>query len=138
MARRNYYRGKYKLSKAEFLSAKYYALRYHEWKDEYERLLVSAEAASPPMDRDGSGGGNTEESQVENTAIKMAELSKKFTAVEEAAMAAGKELYPWILEAVTGEDITYDYLVLHKDIPCGRDMFYARRREFYYYLSKKI
>lgn len=51
--------------------------------------------------------------------------------IEEAAMEADKELYPYILRAVT-MGIPYEYL----EVPAGRRKFYEARRKFFYILSK--
>ena len=47
-------------------------------------------------------------------------------------------IYPWILEGVTTDYATYRYLRDSKKIPCGKKMYYERRRKFYYLMSKKI
>ena len=51
-----------------------------------------------------------------------------------ADMAADPELYSYILKAVT-EGTTFVVLKSLYGIPCERDMFYDRRRKFYWVLS---
>ena len=47
MARRNCYTGKYKLTKEQYQSAKYYAQRYMEWLTRYNQLKDSVAAIVP-------------------------------------------------------------------------------------------
>lgn len=62
-------------------------------------------------------------------------LSDYMRMVEQSAMAADPELYSYILKAVT-EDLTFGTLKSLYDIPCERDMFYDRRRKFYWVLDR--
>ena len=68
----------------------------------------------------------------------MAELSKKIATVEETAKEAGGEIAEWILKGVTIENATFNYLKMVTGIPCERDMYYERRRKFYWLISQKI
>ena len=54
--------------------------------------------------------------------------------IERSAMDADVYLYDYILKAVTG-GLSYTYLKLKLDIPCGKDMFYDRYRKFFWLLS---
>jgi hypothetical protein len=56
--------------------------------------------------------------------------------VEKAAMNADKDLFVYILKAVT-EDLSYNYLKSRLEIPCGKDMYYDRYRKFFWLLSKE-
>lgn len=134
MARKNNYTGKYKLNKAEYLSAKYYALRYNEWVGEYNDLKDSLGAAG----LDGMPHGTTVGQPTERLAMRREELSRRIKLVEDTVMEADSELYKYILKAVTNEDVTFHNLKLFMQIPCQKDMFYDRRRRFYWLLSKKI
>ena len=46
--------------------------------------------------------------------------------------------HQYLLKAVTEENVTFKYLKTVMNIPCEKDMFYDRRRKFYFLLSKKI
>ena len=74
----------------------------------------------------------------QNLAIRRAELRNKCELIEMTAVEADAELYQYILKAVTNEGITYNYLKMVCNIPCGKDMYYDRRRKFYWLLSQKI
>jgi len=61
-------------------------------------------------------------------------LSDYMRMVEQSAMAADPELYSYILKSIT-ENLTFVVLKSVYGIPCERDMFYDRRRKFYFVLS---
>ena len=82
----------------------------------------------------GSGSSN----ETEALAIRRMELKKKIETIEQTAIEADAELYPYILKAVTNEWATFRYLKDSLGMPCEKDMFYERRRKFYYLMSKKI
>ena len=67
-------------------------------------------------------------------AIQRKLLSDYIGMVEQAAVCADPELYSYILRAVT-EGTTFVVLKSLYGIPCERDMFYDRRRKFYWVLS---
>lgn len=134
MARRNSYSGKYKLTKAEYLSAKYYALRYNDWYAEYhlKRDTVGSMAVDG-MPHNANGGNPTEK-----LALRRTELKKRLEIIEESAKEASPELSRYLLKAVTNEDISYNNLKMFLNIPCGKTLYYDIRRRFYWILSKKI
>ena len=134
MARRNSYTGKYKISKHEYLNAYHYAMRYDEWRAEYNSLSDNSKAITYTELPHGSGMGDP-------TALygqRRAELAAKMGNVEEAAKTADPELSDYILYAATHEGVTFEYLQAEKKIPCSRNTYYDRRRKFYYHLSKAI
>ena len=134
MARRNIYTGKYKLSKHEYLKAYHYAMCYRDWKKEYDALADTARAIGYD---DMPHGSNTKDLTAE-AAEKRLELAVKISMIEQTVMEAEPEIYETLLLAVTTEGISFDYLKSAKQIPCGREMYYERRRKFYYLLNKKI
>ena len=135
MARRNYYTGKYELSKEEYLSAKYYAQRYMEWLTRYNSLKDSVAAIVSDDMPHGKGGISD---TTERLATERAELKTKIEKIEDAAREADSELGHYLLLMAVTPGMTYDTLVAAHNMPCGKDMFYDRRRKFYWLLSKKI
>lgn len=132
---RNYYTGKYALDKHELLSAIHYALRYRKWKDEYKTLADTSKAISYEGDRVQTSGGYD---PTETAGMRMAELSGKIALIEQTAKETDPDLYEWILQGVTEDWATYKYLSTIKGIPCGKDVYFNRRRKFYYLLTRKI
>lgn len=135
MARRNSYRGKFKMTKEQYLSAKYFSLRYNEWKLEYADLCDTSRAITYS---DMPNGSMSTESPVELAAIRLEAIGSNIRLIEQTAEEAAGGLYPYLLKAVTNEGITFNALKMLEDIPCERDMYYRIRRKFYYLLSKKI
>lgn len=133
MARKTSYTGKYKLTKNEFLYAKHYALRYKDWKRQYNALHDTSRA----IVSDGMPHSHFTGSLTEEAAIKAARLDEKMQKVEDAALEADPDIYSWILQAVTEEGVCYQTL-RNRGLCCGRRMFYERRRKFYYLLAQKI
>lgn len=133
--RRNYYTGKYALDVISFLHAKYYALKYKRWRDEYDALADSSRAITYDGDgAQGSDGMNV----VERNGIRRAELAKKMEVIEQTAIEVDAQMYPWILQGVTDDFATFTYLKMMKGMPCSRNTYYNLRRKFYFLLDKKI
>ena len=133
--RRNYYTGKYALDKHEFLHAKYYALRYRKWKDEYEALADPSTGIRYDTDKVQTSGG------YDSTAAngeRRAELAKKIELIEKTVEETDNELAQWLVKGVTEEYATYNYLRNNLNMPCGDQKYYRMKRRFYYLLSQKI
>lgn len=126
---------KYEISKHRFLELYHFCMQYQEWKNElkYEKDTVKCIANTEGIH--GSGGSG---SATERLVIRRMKLLEKCEMVEQTAIEADPELYRYILEGVTAEYATYKYLRQVEGIPCGRTMYYDRRRKFYWLLSKKI
>ncbi len=132
MATKTEYTGKYKISKFDYGFAKWYSLKYNEWLEEYNALKDSVKSMSYGEIHGSKVGNPTEE-----LATKRAELRNKMLKVENAAFDAGGDIAEYLLIAVTNEDMTYEQLE-RKGMPCGRTLFYDKRRKYYYLLSKEI
>ena len=125
---------KYNISKHRFRELYYFCLQYQEWLDELKYKtddVSSVEITNMPTSH------NTN-SNVERLALRRAQLEEKCKILEQTAIEADPELYQYILKAVTNEGISYNYLKMVMNIPCGKKMWYDRRRKFYYLLSEKI
>ncbi|RHR51959.1 hypothetical protein DWX10_16200 [Clostridium sp. AF18-27] len=125
--------GKYGISKNRFRELYYWCLQYNEWRDElkYKTSTVGAmEITGMPA---AHGGGDA----TQQLAMHRAELEQNCRLIEQTAIEADPEIYQYIIKAVTDEDITYRYLKTIMDIPCGKDMYYDRRRKFFWLLNQK-
>jgi len=126
------HKNKWYISPRVFKYALNYALMYNEWKEEYEAIGgISA------INQDGLPHGHSTESQVESDAIRAAELFRKLNLIDMTILEAASDIHEWIKLAVTNDWATFPVLKA-MGMPCERDMFYNRRRRFYYLLSKKI
>lgn len=120
------------LPKYRYLELRYFALQYPWWKKEYSELS-SGVAGKNPSDLYLNGSKLVD--RTAELAIKRKGLSDKIRMVEQAAIESDTELYNYILKAVT-EGATFVTLKAMYQMPCERDMFYDRRRKFYWLLSK--
>lgn len=127
-------KNKYWISKHRFLEISHHCMQYNEWKDEYRTL----ENQSPKgVDYDGMPHGTDVGNPTETIGMRMAELKTKIERIESVAKEADPVLAKYILKAVTNEDVTFNYLKQFMDIPCEKDMYYDRRRKFYWLMSRK-
>ena len=92
MARRNSYRGKFKMTKEQYLSAKYFSLRYNEWKLEYADLCDTSRAITYS---DMPNGSMSTESPVELAAIRLEAIGSNIRLIEQTAEEAAGGLYPY-------------------------------------------
>lgn len=124
---------KYGISKNRFRELYYWCLQYKEWKDELKYktdTMKSIEVTGMPSVHDT--GDLTQQ-----LAMRRQQIEENCRVIEQTAMAAGPDIYPYLLKGVTDEEITYRYLKTVMGIPCGKDMYYDRRRKFYWMLNKR-
>lgn len=121
---------KYRINKHRHYELKHFCLQYPEWK----RIYYSGPAISSSMHNTrfkNSGHGDP----TANRAIYNTLYLDRIQLIEKIAKETDKELYEYILKAVT-EGLSYTYLKTKMGIPCGRDMYYDRYRRFFWLLSK--
>lgn len=128
-------KNKYYISKHAFYAAYHFAMQYSEWKIEYERLMSSA-VRGIDYEKDNTSG-SFEGDSTSRIAMKTAPLKQNLDLINQLAVIAGEDLSNYILQAVTIEGVTYNYL-RQRGMPCSKNEFYLRRRMFYYYLSQHL
>ena len=120
------------ISKHRYYELKHFCLQYPEWK---RKTLEKTYLQSSYMIKT-EGAIQTE--FVDKTFEKAAasdEYQRNMDIVKDACSKADPELSKYLLEAVT-EGVTYDYLKMIRNIPCGRSKFYKAYRLFFCYLDK--
>lgn len=125
---------KYNITKHRFAELYHFCMQYPEWKDELNYKtdnINSIDISDMPVNHNNV-------SNVEKLALRRLQLESKCKIIEQTAIEADPELYQYILKAVTNEGISYNYLKMIMNIPCGKNVWYDRRRKFYYLLSEKI
>ena len=124
-------REKYGISKHRFRELYYWCLQYNEWKDElkYKSDAVKCIEISD-MPASHSSGDSTQQ-----LAMRRVQLEQNCRLIEQTAIEADPDIYQYLLKAVTDENVTYRYLRLVMGMPCGKDMYYDRRRKFYWLLN---
>ena len=123
----------YFLPREEYLTALHFALRYPLWCEELRTDPDTSRAIRYDGDRVQTSGGSD---MTAETAMRRKIIADKKKLVEETAMAAGKEIYPFLLKGVTG-GFTF-WQLKQQGLPCEKDMYYDRRHKFYYLLAQKI
>ena len=124
---------KYGISKNRFWELYYWCLQYGEWKDElkYKTDTVGAMEITD-MPTSHNPGNSTQQ-----LAIRRTVLEQSCQLIEQTAIEADTDIYQYLLKAVTQDDVTYRYLKMIMGMPCGRNMYYDRRRKFYWLLDKR-
>lgn len=122
----------YGISKYRYRELKAFCLQYPEKKEQLSYGLTSVAG-------DGSGRSGKIGRPTELQAMHNEHYSKDVMIIEQAAVAASANIYPWILASVT-EDLNYKELLGHTSLGpvpiCEKD-FYGVRRLFYSILDKK-
>ena len=118
------------IDRDRYLELKYIARQYDKYVRE-EKKLRRGEV-------DKLTGGNQTWKQPDptgNAAIGIAMKSKadRIRAIEEAAQAAGAEIYAWLIRCVTRGE-TWEKM----RPPCGSAQFYAARRRFFVELDARL
>ena len=125
---------KYEISTHRFMQLYYHCLQYNEWKAELEAkcdTMRSINVYEAPI-------SHRHADATQKLAMHRLELINKCELLERTAMEADATIGSYILKAVTNEDVTYNYLKMRCGIPCGKDMYYDRRKKFYWLLSQKL
>lgn len=122
----------YKISHYKALELRYFCLQYPEWKKLYREMNLDA----PAISYDGIHVQNTQANKVEDTAIRLKDLSYKIRLVEETVHLTSPEMEKWLLKGVTTET-NYHELFFSDGIPCCEKQYYILRRKFFWLLSKE-
>lgn len=124
---------KYGISKNRFKELYYWCLQYDEWKDELKYKMDTVRSVEiTDMPASHQNGDATQ-----HLAIRRAELDHNCKLIEQTINETDPELSQYLMKAVTDENITYRYLKMIMGIPCCKDVYYDRRRKFYWLLSQK-
>lgn len=129
-------KNKYWISKHRFYEICHHCYQYGEWKDEVAMLndvsVKGLDYDKPPADPNAIGDATA------NIATRMAQLRNRMELIEQTAEEADPVIAKWLLKAVTEENVTFNYLKQVMGIPCEKDMYYERRRKFYWLMAHKI
>lgn len=125
-------RNKYWIDKHRHYELKHFCLQYPTWKKEYNSYCNLV----PNLSKfEQLYTGSIPSDSTANWAMKRVYYSERIHLVEKAALEADKNLYSYILKAVT-EGLSYTYLKNILEIPCGKDLYYDRYRKFFWLLNK--
>lgn len=123
-------KSKWGLPKHRYLELVHFCLQYPDWKRELGKIDILRARSLSSNKSDPQWSDDTC-----NIAIKRTDILTKIELVERIAREAEPDLASYILSSVT-YGVTYPQMAAKIDIPCGKDMFYDRRRKFYWLLDK--
>lgn len=122
-------RNPYALSKHRYYELKHFCLQYPEWKKMYYMLEPAVKSNSLiKISKD-----IYTKDLYEAAAIR-SDLKRNMEMIDRVAKETDSVMSRWIFLAVT-DGANYTRLKTFYDIPCGKDLFYAYIRKFYYLLS---
>ena len=122
----------YGISKYRYRELKAFCLQYPEKKEKLSYGLTSVAG-------DGSGQSGKIGRPTDSQAIHNEHYARDISMIEQSAIAASADIYPWIIASVT-EDLNYEELLAHTTlgpVPISRQDFYGIRRLFYSILDQK-
>lgn len=120
----------YGISRHRYAELKAFCLQYDEKKSKISRGISA-------VTNDGMPHGNYKGNPLEANAIRNVTYQKDCEMIEQAAIAASAEIYPYIIKSVTN-DLSYPFIEYDEAlgrIPVGINEFYGYRRLFYHYLD---
>ena len=126
-------KNQYYIPKEEFLTVLHYCRQYPLWVAELKADPDSSRAIT--YDKDRVQTSNVFD-PTEAIGMRRAEIAAKKRGLEEVAREVGGALYDWIILGVC-YGMTY-YQLQERGIPCGKDMYYDRRRKFYYEIARRL
>lgn len=123
----------YNIGKNAYRELRYFCLRYPEMKKQLAELRspYSSPRASGMPHRSSTGDPTA------RSAERAAELSRSCEMIEQAAIEAGEQDYPYLLLAVTQEDVSWSYLRMRRGLRTYEKGFRKKIRHFYYSLARK-
>lgn len=126
-------KNKYFIPKETFLMVIHYCKQYPMWEQELGTTLDQSKAIRYDRDRVQTSGDYDPTAE---PAIKRAEIARKKKTVDEVAQSVAGSMYKWLLLGVC-YDMPY-FALRQRGMPYGKNMYYDKRRRFYYEMSQKI
>jgi hypothetical protein len=124
----------YWIGKHRYYELKHFCLQYPIWKKAYAALDGLSKR---PQDLEVFvKSGQVTSDPTARCAESRLFFADRMEMVEQAAIDASPDLYPYILRAVT-EGLSYNSLKMQYDIPCCREVYYDCYRRFFWLLSRK-
>ena len=122
------------IGKHRYYELKHFCLQYPIWKRARSSLdgLSKRPADLQVFVKSGQMKGDPTERCAQSRLF----FAERMEMVEQAAIGADPDLYPYLLRGVT-EGLSYDALKMKYDIPCCRDVYYAAYRRSFWLLSKR-
>lgn len=116
----------YGISRARYDELKAFCRQYDDKKAHANDLLYKTMGKLTGMPR-----GNNASDPARNNSIRRDGLIKDCEMIEQAAIEANAELYPYIMD-----NVTRDVQLWKLKPPCGKNQFYKARRKFFFCLHE--
>lgn len=119
------------IEKHRYYELKHFCLQYPDW----QKAVRSFDSLSKPVIEPLEIHTNTMGSPTEQCVVAREIYLEWIHMVEESAKCTDEELANYILKGVTlGK--SYDHMLASLGIPCCRDVYYEKYREFFWRLDK--
>ena len=121
----------YGISRNRYKELEAFCLQYEEKKSKISRGINAVTI-------DGMPKGNYKQNTLEANAVRNVILQKDCEMIEQAAIAAAPDIYPYIIKSVTN-GLSYPFIEYDEKlgrIPVGINEFYGYRRLFYHFLDR--
>lgn len=126
-------KNKYYVPKETFLMVVHYCKQYPGWEAELSAMSDTSKGIAYDQDRVQASVSSDPTFEL---AVRREEISKKKDMIDKTAKEVAGNLWKWM---ILGACYDHPYYHLrHCGIPCGKDVYYALRRKFYFEMSKKI
>lgn len=125
-------KNKYFVEKHRFYELKHFCLQYPIWEKAY---LALDGLSRRPNDLQVFSDTGVCSDPTAKCAVAKEYYSKRMDMVINACKETDSYLWSYILKGVT-EACSYDYLKMHDNIPCCKEVYYELYRKFFYILNK--
>lgn len=123
-------RNEYHIEKHRYYELKHYCLQYNLWK----RALVTINVYPTQMG-DKVIFPNTQSDPTAELAEKRIQYADKIEMLDRVAFEADPIIGPYVLKGIVA-GMSYETLRTRTNIPCGKDLYYAVYRKFFWLLDK--
>lgn len=126
-------KSRYFLPKETFLTVVHYCKQYPLWVAELNALADPRKAIAYTKDKIESSGNSDPTFEY---ATRRAKIEEKKSKVDEVSEIVAGMMSQWL---ILGVCYGFTFQQLHeKNIPCGKDLYYKMRRQFYFEMAKRV
>ena len=123
-------KSKWHISKERYYELKHFCLQYPDFKRIYNSICDDIPSGIIKVKTD-----DVIHKDERKMAIRQRYLDQ-MSLIEECSQLTDPVLGAYILKGIT-QGLSYTYLRMHDNIPCGKDMYYDLYRKFFYILDLK-
>lgn len=128
-------KNKYYLPKETLLTVMHFCKQYGLWLNELEQ--IEADTVGKPLANDNVRVLSSNKSDpTADLAIRKEKVQWKIDLIRDTAKKIAGVMDEWLIDGVcNGKPY---YMLQMENIPCGKNIYYLMRRQFYYEISKHI